>query len=241
METGWLVIKRVSHSSKTHPTLDRKPGESNWVDKAGDLPEYIAAVAKHIHYDSGLSISHAIAAAVQKCKKDAAKGNARAIKSLAQWEAMKARSGGKAKKSVKLAKPAGKAKVAGFRTVGGVRSAVAGQHTQQRHRGTSQVGSNRKPFDESKVVRGFGGKFGEKFGEAQVNSARRIVEAAILNLQIGRSVNLPAGIGWVQRTEGGYVIQGEAGVRVVVRTASEAVQAAAMVLAKRVSAGKSGR
>jgi hypothetical protein len=233
---------KKSHSSKTHPTLDRKPGVSNWVDAAGDLPEYIDAVAKHIHYDSGLSISHAIAAAVEKCKRDAAKGNARAIKSLAEWEAKKAsrhvKPKGKAK-SVKLAAPA-KKKVSAFRTVGGVRSSVAGTHTRQVHRGTSKVGSNRKPFDESKVVRTFGGKFGDKLDAGMVNSARRIVESAILNLQIGRSVNLPNGIGWVQRTEGGYVIQGDAGTRIVVRTASEAVQAAASVLAKKVQAGNGG-
>lgn len=231
------MANKTSHSSKTHPGLDRKPGVSNWVDKAGGLPEYIEAVAKHIHYDSGLSIEHSIAAAVEKCKRDAAKGNARAIKSLAAWEAKKASTHGK-KKSVKLAKSSSGKKVAGFRTVGGVRSAVAGQHTQQVHRGTSQVGSNRKAFDESKIVRDFGGKFGNKLNSAQLNSARRIVEAAILNLQVGRSVNLPGGIGWVQRTEGGYVIQGDAGTRIVVRTASEAVQAAATVLAQKVDAGK---
>lgn len=230
-------MAKLPHSSKTHPSLERKPGgPDNWVEKVGGLPEYIEAVAKHIHYDSPeISISHAIAAAVQKCKRDAAKGNARAIKSLAEWEAKKGAT--KAKGKVQLAKAAPKPKIAAFRTVGGVRSSVAGQHTKQVNRGTSKIG---RTFDESKVVRDFGGKFGNKLSPGQLNSARRIVQAAILNLQIGRSVNLPGGIGWVQRTAGGFVIQGEAGTRIVVRTASEAVQAAATVLAKKVQPGSGG-
>jgi hypothetical protein len=57
-------MMKANHSSRIHPGLDRKPGVSNWVDAAGGLPSYIERIAKHIHSDSGLSISHSIAAAV---------------------------------------------------------------------------------------------------------------------------------------------------------------------------------
>ena len=33
-------------SSRVYPTLDRKPGDSNWVDAAGGLPDYIERIAK---------------------------------------------------------------------------------------------------------------------------------------------------------------------------------------------------
>lgn len=88
-----------------------------------------------------------------------------------------------------------------------------------------------RAFDESKVRRAYGGKFGEKPDEAALGPARRIVAEAVAKLQIGSAVNLPAGLGWVQRTAGGYVVQGEAGNRVAVRNVSEAVEAAAAILA----------
>jgi hypothetical protein len=102
-----------------------------------------------------------------------------------------------------------------------------------RTRGASSVGSARQ-FDENKIVRAQGGRFGNKISTAQYQTARRIVEAAILKLQVGASVKFPGGIGWVQRTAGGYMVQGDAGQRVSVRTASEAIEAAAGILAPRV-------
>jgi hypothetical protein len=90
--------RKGDHSSRIHPDLDRSPKE-NWVDKVGGLPDYIKRIAKHIHYDSGLSISHAIAAAVERVKVLAAKGNPEAIKALAEWNAKRARS--KAKTAAK--------------------------------------------------------------------------------------------------------------------------------------------
>lgn len=84
-----------SHSSKTHPGLERVPGKQNWVDHAGGLPNYIERIAKHIHADSGYTISHAIASAVNRVKKLIATGSpatkAKAAKALAQWEAKKKR------------------------------------------------------------------------------------------------------------------------------------------------------
>lgn len=182
-------------SSKVYPSLDRKPGDSNWVDKAGGLPDYIERIAKHLHYEQGMSISHAIASAVNQVKKWAAglggvsaATKAKAAAAVAEWEA---------KKHVHL-------------------SVVARQ------------------FDESKVKRVEHGKFGNKITSGQYNSAHRIVEEAVSTLQIGQSVSFPGGAGWVQRTASGYVVQGDAGTRVIVRTASEAVQAAATILAQKV-------
>lgn len=244
-----------SHSSKIHPSLDRKPGISNWVDQEGDLPPYIDRIAKHIHSDSGLSRSHAIAAAVERVKVLAAKGNPEAIKAVAEWNAKRASAKarpnkGSAKKRVKLARSVrsytgrnetdedrrsqNKRKAVSVRAgASGVRSSVAGQHVRTRNRGASMVGSARQ-FDENKIVRDQGGRFGNKINTAQYQTAVRIVEAAILKLQVGGSVKFPGGIGWVQRTAGGYMVQGENGQRVAVRTASEAIQAAASILAPRV-------
>lgn len=221
-------MKKPEHSSKIHPSLDKKPGISNWVDKVGGLPDYIERIAKHIHSDSKLPIDHSIAAAVTRCKELAAKGNAQAIKAIAEWEAKKKMTGGPKKKpAVKLAN---EMKAPSFRSVGGVRSVVAGSHSRIRNRGTA-IGSTARQFNENKIIRDPTGKFDNKADPAALAAARRVVEAAILALQVGASVNLPGGIGWVQRTDGGYMIQGSAGQRIVVRTGSEAVEAAASVLA----------
>lgn len=258
-----ILLARKNHSSKIHPSLDRKPGVSNWVDQEGDLPDYIDRIAKHIHSDSKLSRSHAIAAAVNRVKELAAKGNPQAIAALASWERKKASArarpnkSGKGKASVKLAKAAtksvrsltkknetdedrrsqSKVKVASARAgKAGVRSTVAGQHVRTRNRQAAQVGDGVRSFDENKIVRDQGGRFGNKIDAAQYQTARRIVAAAISKLQVGAAVKFPGGIGWVQRTEGGYMVQGENG-RVVVRTVSEAIEAAASVLAPRVQSG----
>lgn len=86
------------HSSKSHPDIPNKPGKTNWVEKAGGLPKYIERVAKHIWQDSGYSISRAIAAAVSQTKKRAAKGNAAAVKAIAEWN--RKRKSGKVSASV---------------------------------------------------------------------------------------------------------------------------------------------
>lgn len=89
------VEKRADHKSSVHRGLDRSPKE-NWVDKVGGLPSYIERIAKHLHSDRGMSISHAIAAAITVCRKWAAGGDgvksdtqAKAAKALAEWEAKK--------------------------------------------------------------------------------------------------------------------------------------------------------
>lgn len=84
-------------SSRSLPDLDRSP-KKNWVEEAGGLPSYIERIAKHLHYERGMTIGHAIAAAVNRVKKWAAGGDnvkpdtrAKAAKAVAEWEAKKGR------------------------------------------------------------------------------------------------------------------------------------------------------
>lgn len=88
-------------SSRAYPSLERKkgPGNDNWVEAAGGLPSYIERIAKHLHYEQGMSIGHAIASAVNQCKKWAAgvggvkpDTRAKAAAAIAQWEAKKGKS-----------------------------------------------------------------------------------------------------------------------------------------------------
>lgn len=95
-------------SSTVYPGLERKPGgPDNWVERAGGLPSYIERIAKHLHYEKGMSISRAIAVAVNTVKRWArmgkvakygdpnhkhvtAKTAALAAAAVAEWEAKKA-------------------------------------------------------------------------------------------------------------------------------------------------------
>lgn len=99
-------------TSRAYPGLERKPGgPDNWVEAAGGLPDYIERIAKHLHYEQGMTISHAIATAVNTVKRWARKGGvvkygdpnnmhvttitaAQAAKAVAEWEAKKARGSG---------------------------------------------------------------------------------------------------------------------------------------------------
>lgn len=96
-------------SSKAYPGLERKPGgPDNWVEAAGGLPKYIERIAKHLHYEQGMSISHAIASAVNTVKRWARMGKvakygdpnnkhvtpatvAKAQAAVAAWEAKRAK------------------------------------------------------------------------------------------------------------------------------------------------------
>lgn len=100
-------------SSRAYPGLERKPGgPDNWVEVAGGLPTYIERIAKHLHYEKGFTISHAIATAVNTVKRWARKGGvvkyndpnnkhvttitaAQAAKAVAEWEAKKAMARGR--------------------------------------------------------------------------------------------------------------------------------------------------
>jgi peptidoglycan hydrolase-like protein with peptidoglycan-binding domain len=92
--------------SSAYPGLDRSP-KKNWVDKAGGLPKYIERIAKHLHYEKGMDIGHAIAVAVNVVKKMCAAGDtnfpgkqnvnagsrAEACAAVKQWESKKLRHG----------------------------------------------------------------------------------------------------------------------------------------------------
>lgn len=96
-------------SSRVYPGLERKPGgPDNWVEATGGLPDYIDRIAKHLVYEQGFTISHAIATAVNTVKRWAHAGKvvkyndpnskhvtvitaAQAAKAVAEWEAKKAR------------------------------------------------------------------------------------------------------------------------------------------------------
>lgn len=89
-------------------SLEKVPGDQNWVDKAGGLPEYICQVAKAL-VRGGKSVSVAISIAVSRCKVWAAGGGgvnpdtrAKAAAAIAQWEAKKAKSGKKTKLTSEL-------------------------------------------------------------------------------------------------------------------------------------------
>lgn len=93
-------------NSGSYPSLERKPGKQNWVDKAGGLPSYIERIAKHLHYEQGYDIGRAIASAVNTAKRWCAGGEvtksgskskvtaatkAKACKAVAEWEKKKAK------------------------------------------------------------------------------------------------------------------------------------------------------
>jgi hypothetical protein len=246
-------------SSKVYPDLERKPGgPDNWVEKAGGLPSYIERIAKHLHYEKAMSISHAIATAVNTVKKMCASGDlnypgkqsansgskAEACAAVAQWEKKKA-SGrvnatevtGRKLSDFEFAELIG---IHGLRVIelAAIKSAQATARpaaqrkvTSAPNRAPGASGSN-QPFDESKYLRNPGnGKFSAKFTPAELIAGRRIVEGGLTNLQVGQVFELPGDSGWVKRSEGGYLIQGPAGIRVVVRNLSEAIQASANIIA----------
>jgi len=65
-----------NHVSKldTHAPLDRSP-KANWVENAGGLPMFVRRIANHLNAEKGMSISHAIATAVNVVKKMCATGD----------------------------------------------------------------------------------------------------------------------------------------------------------------------
>lgn len=220
------LARKPEHSSRTHPDLPNKPGgPDNWVERVGGLPSYIKRVAKHIFYDSpGMTVSHAIAAAVQQIKKWAAQGKPEAIKALAEWTAKK-----------------GRAHALGYSDAD-VEYYDLGLLTQKRFGSYSTFGNSASAkgtgvrgsaFEEGKHPRQQGGKFGTKLSPGDLIAARRQIEGLLSHLGVGQSVNLPNKVGWVKRTPGGYFVQGGGGFTASVRTLSEAIQAAAQLLAQK--------
>lgn len=74
-------------------SLNRSP-RSNWVEKAGELPAYVREIARGVE-KNGKDLDAAIPIAIARIKMLAAKGNPKAIKALAEWEALKAKNGKK--------------------------------------------------------------------------------------------------------------------------------------------------
>lgn len=78
-------------------SLDDHPGKSNWVEKAGGLPQYICEIARAILRGGKMDKSRAIATAISRVKKWAsgagvdADTQAKASKALAEWEQKKAK------------------------------------------------------------------------------------------------------------------------------------------------------
>lgn len=91
-----VELTRDNHSSSTHRDVPNKAGVTNWVERAGGLPDYIRRIAKHLMADAGMSTSQAIATAVNTVKRWARGGGnvtaatqAKAAKALAEWNAKK--------------------------------------------------------------------------------------------------------------------------------------------------------
>jgi hypothetical protein len=87
---------------RSRASLDTHPNSSNWVEKAGELPPYIREVARAIHEDHGYPLDRAIPMAIGRIKRWAAGGGnvsaetrAKAAAAVAEWEALKAKSGKK--------------------------------------------------------------------------------------------------------------------------------------------------
>lgn len=77
--------------------VPNKPGVSNWVEKHGHLPKFIADIAGDLITQRGMKTSRAIATAVAVCKRwssgagdVSAKTRSKAAAALAQWEKMRA-------------------------------------------------------------------------------------------------------------------------------------------------------
>src|SRR5438309_501927 len=75
---------------------------SNWVARAGGLPDYIQHISHDLHDKRGMDESRAIAMAVGSVKRWCRGGGnvhantrAAACKAASEWEALKAKSGGK--------------------------------------------------------------------------------------------------------------------------------------------------
>lgn len=211
-------------SSRVYPSLERKPGgPDNWVEKAGGLPDFIERIAKHLHYEQGMTISHAIATAVSQCKKNCAKGNAKACRAIVQWERKKAQV------RVTTTEIRGrKLTDLEFSEILGKTIELAGGGIQ---RGSGASGSG-QAFDERKYVRNPStGQFGQKFNASQYNAARRYVEANITALNDGETYELPGNVGYVKRTGSGFIVQGGAGIVLPVKSVDQAIEAASALLA----------
>lgn len=234
------LARKPEHSSKTHPDLPNKPGgPDNWVESVGGLPDFIKRVAKHIFYDSpGMTVSHAIAAAIEQCKKWAAKGNAKAAAAIVQWEAKRAASHAKSavkKAARKLSDDEIEVVDLGFGDAHLVQKKRTPYSTLGNSPSAKGTGVRGSAYDESKHPRAGGGRFGKKILPGELIAAKRKIAGDLTNLQPGATLKLPNDVGWVKRAADGnsYFIQGNGGFTASVRTLSEAIAAAASLLVKK--------
>ncbi len=105
-----LIRLTMVELATSSASLDRSPNK-NWVENAGQLPPYVRKLARAIE-KSGKPLSSAISIALSRVKSWAAGGDdveadtrAKAVKALAQWEALKAKNA--AKKLTKLSRDDG--------------------------------------------------------------------------------------------------------------------------------------
>lgn len=105
-----LIRLTMVELATSSASLDRSPNK-NWVENAGQLPPYVRKLARAIE-KSGHTLSSAISIAISRIKVWAAGGDdveadtrAKAVKALAQWEALKAKNA--AKKLTKLSREDG--------------------------------------------------------------------------------------------------------------------------------------
>lgn len=91
-EDRTLILELATSSA----SLDRSP-KKNWVENAGGLPPYVRKLARAIN-KRGHSLDRSIAIALSRVKAWAAGGDdveadtrAKAVKAVAQWEALKAK------------------------------------------------------------------------------------------------------------------------------------------------------
>lgn len=83
------VLYESDRLAEAKESLDRSP-KKNWVENRGGLPQAIVHMAKDIAEERGKPLDQAIPIAISQAKKLAAKGNAKYVAAVAQWEKMKA-------------------------------------------------------------------------------------------------------------------------------------------------------
>jgi hypothetical protein len=242
-------------SSRMLPPLPNKADETNWVEKAGGLPDYMVRVAKHIYYGGGhYTLDHAIAGAVEVTKARAAKGNKEAQAAVAQWEKMK--SSGSKKLSIVEVSDNKKKVITAIKLFKVKKAKYPPQKRNEMKarikRAAKKVGAKvelaegnlatpKRAFNEAKYRR-VGGKFATKpSGEVPTSKGKpQTAKATIEALGVGADFNIPGLDGKIQRTEQGYVVTGPNGFKTTAATAQEAMAVAARLIRQK-QAGKQGK
>ena len=226
-------------SSRTLPPLPNNVNATNWVEKAGGLPDYMVRVAKHIFWEGNgkYTLDHAIASAIQQTKERAAKGNTEAARAVAEWERMKS-----TKLSILNARDDLVAAINVLKIGGSRLSLERYQYYKTRIlHAVSEIYIDevslstdigvRRPFDESKFRR-IGGKFASKpSGNVQTQkSTPQTAKQAIEGLSVGEEFNIPGIDGTIKRTEDGFTVTGPNGFSTNASSVVEAMAVAARLI-----------